>query len=96
VAWFLIAVILVATIVAVSVSTAIRAMKLGWIDGVGGAIFGFLAGAIFISAILALIVKYFGEGLVTGSLLAGILVDKFSIVLGLLPSQFDAIRHFFK
>lgn len=92
----LIAVILVATLVAVSVSTAIRAMKLGWLDRVGGAIFGFLTGAIFISAILAVIVKYLGEGLVTGSLLAGMLLDKFLIVLGLLPSQLDAIRHFFK
>jgi membrane protein required for colicin V production len=91
-----IAVILVATLVAILLSAAIRAMTLRWVDRVGGAIFGLLTGAIFISAILAIIVKYFGEGLVTGSLLAGILLDKLLIVLGLLPSEFDAIRQFFQ
>ena len=56
----------------------------------------FVMGAIFISAILATIVKFFGEGLVTESALAGFLLDKFPIILGLLPSQFDSIRDFFQ
>ena len=53
-------------------------------------------GAILISALLATIVKFFGEGIVTDSALAGFLLDKFPIVLGLLPSQFDSIRDFFQ
>jgi membrane protein required for colicin V production len=92
----LVAVILVATIVAILLRTVIRTMALGWVDRIGGAIFGFLTGAIFISAILAVIVKFFGEGLITESLLAGIMLDKFPIILGLLPSEFDTIRQFFQ
>ena len=69
---------------------------LGWIDHVGGAIFGFLMGAIFWSALLAVWVKFFGTVLVTESFLAEALLDKFPLILGLLPSEFDAIRDFFQ
>jgi membrane protein required for colicin V production len=53
-------------------------------------------GAILISALLATVVKFFGEGMVTESALAGFLLDQFPIILGLLPSQFDSIRNFFQ
>ena len=74
----------------------IKALLLGWVDRVGGAVFGFIMGAILISALLATVVQFFGEGLVTESVLAGFLLDKFPIVLGLLPSEFDGIREFFQ
>jgi membrane protein required for colicin V production len=89
-------VMLLAILVAILLRAILRAMTLGWVDRLGGAILGFVTGAILISAILASIVKFFGEGLVTESLLAGILLDKFPIVLGLFPSEFDAIRNFFQ
>jgi membrane protein required for colicin V production len=92
----LVGVMLLAILAAILLRVILRAMTLGWVDRVGGAILGFVTGAILISAILASIVKFFGEGLVTESLLAGILLDKFPIVLGLLPGEFDAIRNFFR
>jgi len=65
------------------------------INRVGGAIFGFLMGAIEWSALLAIWIKLFGAGLATESLLAGVLLDKVPLISALLPSEFDAIRNFF-
>ena len=68
---------------------------LGWIDRLGGAILGFLMGAIFMGATLAVLVKFFSTGLVAESFLAGVLLDKFPLILALLPSEFDVIHDFF-
>lgn len=92
----LLLVFIIANVIAFFLRATISALTLGWIDRVGGAVFGFLMGAIIISAMLATVVKFFGEGIVTESALAGFLLDKFPIVLGLLPSQFDSIRDFFQ
>jgi membrane protein required for colicin V production len=74
----------------------IKSKTLGVIDKVGGSILGLLVGAIFMGAIMAVELKYFGPNpLITSSPLASFLVDKFGIVLGLLPSQFDIIRGYF-
>lgn len=89
-------VFVIANVIAFFLRATIKALTLGWVDRVGGAVFGFVMGAILISAILATIVKFFGEGMVTDSALSGFLLDKFPIVLGLLPSQFDSIREFFQ
>ena len=89
-------VFIVAQVAAFFLRATIKALTLGWVDRVGGAVFGFVMGAIFISALLATIVKFFGESMITESALAGFLLDKFPIVLGLLPSQFDSIRDFFQ
>jgi len=69
---------------------------LGWVDHLGGAVFGVVAGAILWGALLAIWVKFFGAGPVTESFLAAVLLDKFPLVLALLPSEFDAIRDFFQ
>jgi membrane protein required for colicin V production len=92
----LVLVFIIANVIAFFLRATIRALTLGWIDRVGGAVFGFVMGAIVISAMLATVVKFFGEGIVTESALAGFLLDKFPIILGLLPSQFDSIRDFFQ
>ena len=92
----LVVVMIIANVVAALMKYTAKAILLGWVDRLGGAIFGLFMGALFMGAILATIVKFFGEGLVTESVLAGILLDKFPIVLGLLPSEFDPVRDFFK
>jgi membrane protein required for colicin V production len=70
---------------------------LGWVNHLGGAIFGLLVGALFCSAILAIWIKYLGTvTVITESLLATILLDRFPMVLALLPEEFDAIRSFFQ
>lgn len=89
-------VMVIANVAAALLKYTAKAILLGWVDRLGGAVFGLLIGAIFMGAILAIIVKFFGTGLVTESLLAGILLDKFPLVLGLLPSEFDVVRDFFK
>ena len=92
----LVVVMIIANVAAVLLKATAKVVMLGWVDHLGGAVFGFLMGAIFMGALLAAFVKFFGTGLVTESWLAAILLDKFPLVLGLLPSEFDAIRDFFQ
>jgi membrane protein required for colicin V production len=72
-------------------------IMLGWVNHLGGAVFGLVLGAIFCGALLAIWVKFLGvTGAITESNLAPILVDFFPVVLALLPDEFDAIRPFFQ
>ncbi len=92
----LVVVMTVAYVLSAVLKFTVKAATFGWIDRASGAVFGFLMGALFMGAILAAIVQFFGEGIVTDSFLAGILLNKFPLVLALLPSEFDAIRDFFE
>ena len=88
--------IIVATILGVLVRMLLKNTPLGVVDKIGGAVLGLLSGAIFIGAILAIYLKYIGPSEpITSSPVAAFLVDKFGVVLGLLPSQFDTIRSYF-
>jgi membrane protein required for colicin V production len=94
-------ILVVVMVVAMLLATLLRSIAkatiiLGWLDRIGGAVFGFLIGAISWSAILAIWVKFFGSDLVASSFLAQVLLDKFPLILGLLPGEFDAIRDFFQ
>ena len=92
----LIGVMVIASVLAWLLKWAVSKMMLGWVNRLGGAIFGLVLGAIFCSALLAIWVKFLGEGAVTESGLATILLDRFPMVLALLPDEFDAVRSFFK
>jgi membrane protein required for colicin V production len=92
----LVVVMVIANVAAALIKYTAKAVLLGWVDRLGGAILGLFLGGIFMGAILATLVKFFGTGLVIDSTLAAILLDKFPIVLGLLPSEFNAVRDFFK
>ena len=76
--------------------SVINLTMMGWVDNVGGALFGFLSGFIFLSAILATWVKFFGSDLVIDSFLGKVMLDYFPLVLGLLPGEFDSIKDFFQ
>ncbi len=90
-------VLVIAALVAWGLSKAIEAVRLGWMNRVLGAAFGLFFGAIFISAILALWVKFFGaNSAMSGSALASFLVDRFGLVLALLPGDFSGVRSFFR
>ncbi|MBI4286784.1 MAG: CvpA family protein [Chloroflexi bacterium] len=90
-------VMVVAAVLARFLKWAVSAITLGWVNRLGGAIFGVLLGAIVMGAILALWAQYFGPNrTITESVLAALLLDKFPLVLGLLPREFDAIRSFFR
>jgi len=92
----LVAVMAIAVVLARLLKFAVSAVMLGWVDHVGGAVFGFLTGAIVWSALLAIWVKFFDTELVTESFLASVLLDKFPLILALLPKEFDAVRDFFQ
>jgi membrane protein required for colicin V production len=70
---------------------------LGWVDHLGGAIFGLVFGVIFFGALFTLWCKFFGTpNIIRESVLAGILLDRFPVVLALFPDEFDSIRSFFR
>ena len=91
----LVIVMVIASLLARLLKSIISAIMLGWVNHVGGAVFGFLLGAMLWSAILATWVKFFGSDLLAESLLAKFLLDQFPLVLGLLPKEFDTVRDFF-
>ncbi len=93
----LVVVMIVATIAAKLVKWAISAVLLGWVNRLGGAILGLFLGMIFCGAVLTMWVKYLGiSSVVEESVLAGVLLNGFPIVLGLLPAEFDSVRSFFR
>ena len=92
-----IVVMIVAAILAKILSGIVSAMMLGWVNRLGGAVFGLVVGGLLCGALLAVWVKFFGiNELIRGSVLPGFLLDRFPAVLALLPPQFDAIRSFFQ
>ncbi len=93
----LIAVTIVAGIIAWLLTKIISATPLGWLNRIGGAVLGLLSSAVFIGAILAIWAKYGGGGdTIGGSALASFLLDKFPLVLALLPGEFGSVRSFFQ
>jgi membrane protein required for colicin V production len=70
---------------------------LGWVNHLGGAVFGLVLGALFCGALLATWIKFLGIAkVISESSLAVILLDRFPAVLALLPGEFDSVRSFFQ
>ena len=93
----LIGVMVIASVLAGLLKWAASIMMLGWVNRVGGAVFGLVLGTIFCSALLAIWVKFFGvAGAISESSLTAMLLDHFPMVLALLPDEFDAVRSFFQ
>jgi len=90
----LIGVMIIAGVLAMVLKWITSVIMLGWVNRIGGAVFGLMLGAILCGAVLALWIKFFGAGeVITNSSLAAIL-SRFP-VLSLLPGEFDSIRSFF-
>ena len=93
----LVVVLAAAIVTALLLRRAISAVKLGWADRVFGAFFGFLVGVVICSAVLTLITKYSNiDATVSGSWIASVLLDRFPVLLALLPEEFDAVRGLFQ
>ena len=93
----LIGVMVIAAVLASWLKWAVSAILLGWVNRLGGAVFGLLLGAVFCGAILAIWAKFLGAGgPLSESILAPVLLDRFPLVLAFLPEEFDAIRAFFQ
>jgi uncharacterized membrane protein required for colicin V production len=87
----------IATLLARLLGWAASAMMLGWANHLGGGILGFVVGALFCGAFLAMWVKFLGmTGAIAASTIAPILLNQFPRVLALLPKEFEAIRPFFQ
>jgi len=93
----LVGVMVIAFVLAGVLKWAAKVMMLGWVNRLGGAALGLLLGSITCGALLAAWAKFFGDvGPINESILAGVLLDGFPLVLGLLPDEFDTIRSFFQ
>lgn len=93
----LIGIMVIAGVLAKLLKWTASVMMLGWVNHLGGAVFGLVLGAIFCGALLATWLKFFDvTETITESNLAFILVDFFPVVLALLPDEFDAVRPFFQ
>jgi len=93
----LIVVMLIAAILAFVIKKIAAAVLLGWLDKLGGGVLGLILGAIFIGALLTMWAKFQGgSDAVTGSAISRFIIDKFPVVLGLLPSEFKSVRDFFQ
>ena len=93
----LIVVMIIASVAASLLKWAASIVMLGWVNRLGGALFGLVLGAILCGALLATWVKFLGIGeTIADSALARLLLDNFPVVLALLPDEFDAVRSFFQ
>jgi len=93
----LIVVMVIASILASVLKKVTSAVLLGWVNRLGGAVLGFVMGAIFCGALLSVWVNFLGIGeTVSDSALANLLMNSFPFVLALLPAEFDSARSFFQ
>ena len=93
----LIGVMIIAAVLASLLKWAASVVMLGWLNRLGGAVFGLVLGALFCGALLAMWIKFMGmESVIAQSVVAPVLLDYFPVVLALLPDEFDAVRSFFQ
>lgn len=92
----LIVVMLAASIAAAILKWATNLIMLGWVNHLGGAVFGLFMGAMLCGSLLTLWANFMDPPqVVVDSAFSGFLLDGFPAVLALLPSEFDSIREFF-
>ena len=91
--------VIVATLLVSSLLTRLLSMLLlGWINRIGGLVLGLVIGALVSGAGLTLAAKFFPstvQDTFQASALAAFFLDKFPLVLYLLPDEFEAVRQFF-
>ena len=93
----LVVVMLVAGVLASVLKWLASLVLLGWVNRLGGAFFGLVLGAIFCGTLLTIWTKFLGiQNPIAGSGLATLLLDRFPMVLALLPEEFDTVRSFFQ
>ncbi|MEL7561579.1 CvpA family protein [Dehalogenimonas sp. 4OHTPN] len=87
---------IVFSIIAGLLTKLVSVVLLGWVNRLAGAIFGLFMGTLIAGAALAVWAQFFGGESLADSTIATFLLDKFPLVLSLLPSQFDSIKEFFQ
>jgi membrane protein required for colicin V production len=94
----LVAVMVVASIVSKVLTSMVSLVLLGWVNRLAGGAIGLLLSVVVLGMVLALVARFPLLGLdsaVQGSALAALLIDRFPLVLSLLPGEFDLLRSFF-
>ncbi|MDP2730215.1 MAG: CvpA family protein [Dehalococcoidales bacterium] len=90
-------VMLITGILASLLKWAVSIVMLGWLNHLGGAVFGAFLGVLLSGTLLTLWVNFLGTPeIATQSNLATILIDRFPVVLALLPAEFEGIRSLFR
>ena len=91
-------VLIVALAIGSLVRKALHWVALGWVDRLVGAILGLAIGSIICGAVLIAVLKFFepSNQVISNSALAAFLIDKFPLVLNLLPQDFQSVKEFFK
>ncbi len=93
----LIGIMIVAAILARFLKWTASLIMLNWVNHFGGAVFGLALGAIFCGALLAVWAKWLGvDNTITESVVSVFLLEKFPLILALLPDEFDTIGSFFQ
>ena len=93
----LVLVVLVASIIAGVLKWLASIILLGWVNRLGGALIGLIMGSILCGALLAMWTKFLGiSDPIAESALATFLLDRFPMVLALLPEEFGSVRSFFQ
>ena len=91
----LIGVMIIAGVLAMALKWVTSVMMLGWVNRIGGAVFGLVLGALLCGAVLALWIKFLGAGEVIASSRLAAILSQFPLMLNLLPGEFDSIRSVF-
>ena len=93
----LIATLILAGVIGRLIAKLVHLVLLGWLDRLVGCILGVFIGGLLCAAILAIVVKYYPgtEAVTSQSGLARFLMERFPLLLALLPGDFDFISDFF-
>jgi len=93
----LVATLIIASIVGWFVARLVHIVMLGWVDRLIGFILGAGIGGMLCAAVLAIVSKYLPgtEEVISHSAMAKLLIERFPLLLALLPGEFDFIRDFF-
>ena len=86
------AVYLAGQLIAIMLKQVAAILLLGWVDHIGGALFGLLKGLIVVEVLLILLVTFPRLGLesdIDGSALASVFLDARSVLLFILPDEFE-------
>ena len=96
-ALILVATIVVASVIGLIVSKLIHVTMLGWLDRLIGFFLGVGMGSMLCVAALAIIIKYLPsiDVIIAQAEVARFLMERFPLLLALLPEEFDFIRDFF-
>lgn len=93
----LIATLIVAGVIGWLVAKLVHFVMLGWLDRLVGCVLGVFIGGLLCAAVLAIVGKYYPgtESVISQSVIAKFLMERFPLLLALLPEEFDFIRDFF-